>query len=58
METNCAVCRLSDGLVLNLIVAALSDTPPDGCELIEVMAMQPFDIGWIWDGTAFNPPVG
>jgi hypothetical protein len=54
--TICAVCQLSDGLVINLIAAETTDPcPVEGCVLIEV----PFcDIGYIWDGQRFNPPLG
>ena len=37
IETTCAVCRLSDGLVMNTIVAVPSDPAPDGCQLVEIM---------------------
>jgi hypothetical protein len=59
MDTRCAVCQLTDGLVVNIIIAAPSDPAQDGCQLIEVMNDQPGDIGWYWDGSAFidpNPP--
>lgn len=50
---NCAVVD-STGLVVNIIVAEPTDTPPANCTLVEI----PFcDIGYIWDGTKFNPPV-
>jgi hypothetical protein len=56
INTICAVCRLSDGLVLNKIVASPSDTPPDDCQLIEIMNGQTCDIGWTWNGMEFTPP--
>lgn len=56
IETRCAVCQLSDGLVINMIVAAPSDLPPDGTQLVEVMNEQPCDIGWYWDGVQFTDP--
>lgn len=56
LETRCAVCQLSDGLVVNVIIAAPSDPAQDGCQLIEVMNEQPCDIGWYWTGTEFTPP--
>lgn len=59
VETTCAVCQISDGLVINIIVAVPSDNPPIGCELVEIMNEQPCDIGWFWNGTDFidpNPP--
>ena len=56
MDTRCAVCQLSDGLVINIIIADPSDSPPDGTQLVEVMNEQPCDIGWFWTGTEFTPP--
>jgi len=51
--TTCAVIN-ADGLVVNLIVAEPTDTPPEGCSLVLI----PFcDIGYTWDGQQFNPPV-
>jgi hypothetical protein len=48
---NCAVIK--DNVVVNIIVAELTDPPPEGCTLVEI----PFcDIGYTWDGTRFNPP--
>lgn len=57
ISTKCAVCQLSDRLVINIIVASPSDLAPDGCQLIEVMANQACDIGWYWDGQWFIPAV-
>lgn len=56
METTCAVCRLSDGLVVNIIMAQPADLPPEGCELIEVVNGQSCDIGWYWNGVEFIDP--
>jgi hypothetical protein len=56
IETRCAVCRLSDGLVVNIIVAIPSDLPPIDCQLIEIMNEQLCDIGWYYDGTTFIDP--
>lgn len=56
METTCAVCRLSDGLVMNIIIANPSDPAPDGCQLVEVMTGQPCNIGWYWNGQTFVDP--
>lgn len=59
VEARCAVVRLVDGLVINIIMAQPADEPPIGCELIEIMNGQPCNIGWYWDGTTFidpNPP--
>ena len=57
IEARCAVCRLADGLVVNIIIAFPSDLPQDECELIEIMMNQRCDIGWYWDGLNFNPPL-
>jgi hypothetical protein len=56
VSTNCAVCQLFDGLVINIIVALPSDPAQDGCQLIEIMAGQECGIGWYWDGQTFFPP--
>lgn len=56
LETRCAVCQLSDGLVVNIIIAVPSDPAPIGCQLVEIMNGQPCDIGWYWTGTEFIPP--
>jgi len=56
IDTTCAVCRLNDELVINLIVAAPSDPAQDGCQLIEVMNGVTCEIGWTWNGSIFVPP--
>ncbi len=51
----CAVVQLSDGVVINKIVAEPTDLPPMDCQLIlidEVMC----DIGWTWNGVEFINP--
>jgi hypothetical protein len=48
---NCAV--IQDGVVVNIIVAEVTDTPPEGCTLVELPV---YDIGYTWDGVRFNPP--
>lgn len=53
MVTNCAVCQLTDGLVVNIIVASPSDPAQDGCQLVEIMSGMPCNIGWFWNGTDF-----
>lgn len=59
IEATCAVVQLSDGLVVNIVVAQPYDEPPIGCELIEIMAGQSCDIGWYWNGVEFvNPNPG
>lgn len=55
--TTCAVVQISDGLVVNSIIALPSDTPPDGCMLVTVMNGQPFDIGWYCVDGQFVGPV-
>ena len=55
-ETTCAVCRLSDGLVMNTIVASPSDPAPDGCQLVEIMTGQLCNIGWYYANGVFNGP--
>ena len=58
----CAVCQLTDGLVINIIVADPSDPTPDpACQLIATPDQNGHDaqIGWYWNGTDFidpNPP--
>lgn len=56
VETTCAVCRLSDGLVMNTIVASPSDPAPEGCQLVEIMTGQPCNIGWFYIDGVFNGP--
>lgn len=57
VETTCAVCRLSDGLVMNTIIALPSDPAPDDCQLVEIMTGQACNIGWTWDNNAFVEPL-
>ena len=53
----CAVCELSNGLVVNIIMADPNvDPAPDGSQLIGLTDDEPCDISWTWDGTQFNPP--
>lgn len=47
----CAV--IQDGVLVNLIVAEITDTPPEKCILVE---LPDYDIGYTWDGVRFNPP--
>jgi hypothetical protein len=56
METTCAVCRLTDGLVMNTIIAAPSDPAPNGCQLVEIMTGQLCNIGWFYVNDVFNGP--
>lgn len=55
IETKCAVVQITDGLVINIIIARLSIEPPLGCELVEIMNEQSCNIGWYWDGFNFVP---
>lgn len=48
---NCAV--IQDGVLINIIVAEVTDTPPEGCILVE---LPEYDIGYTWDGVSFHPP--
>ena len=54
--STCAVCQLSDGLVVNVIIADPTDPAPDNCQLILVPDGTPCGIGWIWNGTEFINP--
>ena len=51
--SNCAVCQLSDGLVINIIEADPTDPAYEGTQLIEIVDEIRCDIGWTWDGTTF-----
>lgn len=53
--SNCAVVQLSDGLVINKIVAEPTDLAPQGTQLI-IADNVSCDIGWTWDGTQFVNP--
>lgn len=48
---NCAV--IQNNIVVNIIVADVTDTPPEGCILVE---LPDYDIGYTWDGVHFSPP--
>jgi len=48
----CAVVQITDGLVVNKIVAEVTDIAPDGCNLIAIDEIN-CDIGWVWDGISF-----
>jgi hypothetical protein len=56
--TICAVCQLTDGLIVNIIVAEPTDPAPDGCQLIVTPDSlgNNAQIGGTWDGTQFLPP--
>ena len=49
--STCAV--IQDSLVINLIVAEPTDTPPDNCTLVLVPDDVFVTIGFTWDGTNF-----
>lgn len=52
--STCAVCQLSDGLVINLIIAEPTDPcPVEGCQLVLVPEGLPVDLDDKWDGTNF-----
>jgi hypothetical protein len=55
--STCAVCQLTDGLIINVIVADPTDLPPDGCQLITTPDElgNNAQIGGTWDGTQFLP---
>jgi hypothetical protein len=55
--TTCAVCQLSDGLVINCIVAEPDDLPQEGCQLIKLKEAPYYTTrGWVWTGTKFINP--
>jgi hypothetical protein len=55
--TTCAVCQLTDGLIVNIIVAEPTDLAPDGTQLIETPDADGnnAEIGGTWNGTNFLP---
>jgi hypothetical protein len=55
--TTCAVCQLTDGLIINVIVADPTDLAPEGAQLIETPDVDGNNaqIGGTWDGTNFLP---
>lgn len=58
--SNCAVVQYSDNVVVNKIVAEITDLAPGGCFLIKIDGVM-CDIGWVWNGIEFinpNPPSG
>lgn len=56
VETTYAVVRLSDGLILNLVVSTSSEGAPNGCKLVETMNGQECGIGWYYADGAFHGP--
>lgn len=55
--TTCAVCQLSDGLIINIIVAEPTDPPPLDCQLVVTPDADGNNaqIGGTWNGTNFVP---
>jgi hypothetical protein len=56
----CACVDKATGLVINTIVAELTDPAPDHTYFIEIPEGVIASIGWTWNGTQFidpNPPV-
>lgn len=51
--TVCAVVRISDNIVENIIVAEPTDLAPDGCFLVKLLYA---NFGDVWDGESFAPP--
>jgi hypothetical protein len=52
---DCAVIDKTTNIVVNKIVAEVTDLPPDNCFLIDITG-QFVDIGWFWDGSNFINP--
>lgn len=52
----CAVCQLTDGLVVNVVMADPTDLAPDACQLVEILDGVMCDIGWTYDGVTFIAP--
>ena len=54
-----AVCQTSDNVVVNVIIAEVTDPPYLDTYFVEVLDGVMCDIGWVWTGTEFfnpNPP--
>lgn len=51
----CAVIDKETNVVINRIVAEITDIPPDNCFLIDITDIY-VDIGWIWNGNIFVNP--
>lgn len=45
----CLVINNTTNKVVNAIIADLTDTPPEGCRLIELV------VGTYWDGSQLSP---
>jgi len=55
--TTCAIVETSTNIVLNRIVAEVTDVAPDGCFLVDIDNFF-CEIGWIYNSTIndFSPP--
>lgn len=53
---NCAVVQSSDNIVINKIVADITDIPQEGCFLVSCDGLE-CDIGWVYNGLSFIPVV-
>ena len=55
--STCAVCQLTDGLIINVIVAEPTDVAPDGTQLVVTPDSEGNNaqIGGTWNGTVFLP---
>lgn len=54
--TICAVVQLSDGVVVNRIIAEPGDLAPDGTYLVLIPDGTICNSGWVWDGINFINP--
>jgi hypothetical protein len=52
----CAVCDNNTNIVINTIVADISDVAPNNTYLIEIKDDMWCDIGYIWNGITFINP--
>lgn len=55
--TTCAVVQISDSTVINIVIAEVTDLPPKGCQLFEILPEISCEIGTTWDGTITTLPV-
>lgn len=52
-----AICRLSDGLVVNTVIASDGDSSPIAdCKMIKIPEGKQCSIGYFWDGENFIDP--
>jgi hypothetical protein len=52
----CALIDLNSNVVVNMIIAEVTDMAPNGYQIVEVTKSLPSGIGWTWDGTKFTDP--